>query len=604
MKRFLLSILLSALTAGAAAQYGDEGWFVRNYRKTEHRIVMRDGTELHTAVYSPVDTTEAHPILMTRTPYGCAPYGDGVRALWRSKLESAYAAEGYILVFQDVRGRWMSGGEFVNIRPFIENKAPGQVDEASDVYDTVEWLVENIPHNNGRVGVKGNSYNGFYSTMAAASRHPAIRAVSPQAPVYDWYMGDDFHHNGALALQPAVQFAPTVSTPRDEPTPSFRPRRLAIPDEGTFEYYLSHTVAGFTDMLGSDFEFWRQIVEHPDYDDWWRERCAERACRGIEAAVLVVGGTYDAEDCYGAWKTYDAICRLSPESDCRLVMGAWSHGAWQSHKRADAVGDIVYGSGIGDMYRERIEVPFFNFYLKDKGCLDSLPRTMLFFSGENRWRSFDRWREPGRRMTLYLDADGSLSRHRPARSGGCTSYISDPADPVPYMPAVGRSIPKGYMNADQRFASERGDVLTFCGERLDRPISVAGEIGVRLYASLSTTDADFVVKLIDCSPDGRQTLIRGDIIRGRYRNGFTQGEPFEAGRIEQVRLTMPGIAHTFLEGHRIMVQIQSTWFPLFDRNPQQMIDIYRCGEHDFVPCRVSIYHSRRYPSSVELGIVE
>ena len=205
MKRFLLSILLSALTAGAAAQYGDEGWFVRNYRKTEHRIVMRDGTELHTAVYSPVDTTEAHPILMTRTPYGCAPYGDGVRALWRSKLESAYAAEGYILVFQDVRGRWMSGGEFVNIRPFIENKAPGQVDEASDVYDTVEWLVENIPHNNGRVGVKGNSYNGFYSTMAAASRHPAIRAVSPQAPVYDWYMGDDFHHNGALALQPAVR---------------------------------------------------------------------------------------------------------------------------------------------------------------------------------------------------------------------------------------------------------------------------------------------------------------------------------------------------------------------------------------------------------------
>lgn len=604
MKRFLILIFLSAVTAGAAAQYGDEEWFACNYRKTEYSIAMRDGVRLHTAVYSPVDTTETHPILMTRTPYGCAPYGDGMRALWRSKLESAYAAEGYILVFQDVRGRWMSEGEFVNIRPFIENKTPEQVDEATDVYDTVEWLVENIPYNNGRVGVKGNSYNGFYSTMAAASQHPAIRAVSPQAPVYDWFMGDDFHHNGALALQPAVQFAPTVSTPRGEPTSSFRPRRLAIPDEGTFEYYLSHTVADFTELLGSDFEFWRQVAGHPDYDEWWRERCAECACRGIRAAVLVVGGTYDAEDCYGAWKTYDAICRLSPDADCRLVMGAWSHGAWQSHKKADAVGDIVYGRGIGDMYRESVEVPFFNFYLKDKGCLDSLPRTMLFFSGENRWRSFDRWSEPERRMTLYLAGGGTLSGRRPVRSGGCTSYMSDPADPVPYMPVVGRSIPKGYMNADQRFASERDDVATFCGERLDRAVSVAGEIAVRLFVSISTTDADFVVKLIDCSPDGRQTLIRGDIIRGRYRNGFTHGEPFEAGRVEQVCLTMPGIAHTFLEGHRIMVQIQSTWFPLFDRNPQQMIDIYRCGEQDFVPCRVSIYHNGRYPSSVEMGIVE
>lgn len=605
MKRNLyLCIVLLCASLSAAAQWNDPDWFAANYRKSEHRIAMRDGIELYTAVYSPVDTTETHPIIITRTPYGCAPYGEKMRKLWSSKLESAYAAEGYIIVWQDVRGRYMSQGEYVNVRPFIADKSGTQTDEASDVYDTVEWLLDNIPHNNGRVGVKGNSYPGFYSTMAAAAHHPAIRAVAPQAPVYDWFMGDDMHHNGALALQTAVQFGPTVDTPRPEPTQAFSPRRLDIPQEDTFGFYLRHTVADFHDMLGSDFRFWQQMTEHPDYDSWWQERCAARACRDIEAAVLIVGGTYDAEDCYGAWKTYEAICSQSPQTDCRLVMGPWSHGAWQSHTKADAVGDIVYGEGLGDYYRECIELPFFNYHLKGEGSLDDMPQTQLFFSGENRWLSFGRWHNPERRATLYLADGGRLTQSRPDKRQGATQYTSDPADPVPYMPVVGKSIPKGYMNADQRFVSERSDVVLFCGEVLEQDLRTAGEIRVRLYVSLSSTDADFVVKLIDCSPDGRQTLIRGDIMRGRYRNDFSRPEAFTPGRITEVKFTMPAIAHTFLAGHRIMVQVQSSWFPLFDRNPQQYVDIYRCTADDFRPCEVTLHHNRRYPSSIEIGLTE
>ncbi len=603
-RNLYLSIVLLCISLTATAQWNDPDWFANNYRKEEYRIAMRDGVELYTAVYSPVDTTETHPILITRTPYGCAPYGKTMRKLWNSRLDSAYAAEGYILVWQDVRGRYMSQGEYVNVRPFAADKSGTQTDEASDVYDTAEWLVNNLPHNNGRVGVKGNSYPGFYSTMAAAAHHPAIRAVSPQAPVYDWFMGDDMHHNGAFALQTAVQFGPTIDTPRPAPTEKFSARRLDIPNTDTFGFYLQHTVADFREMLGSDFQFWRDMTEHPDYDEWWQERCAGRACRDIEAAVLIVGGTYDAEDCYGAWKTYEAICRENPHADCRLVMGAWSHGAWQSPAKADTVGDIIYGNGLGDYYRDCIEVPFFNFHLKGQGSLDDLPTTQLFFSGENRWLSFDRWHNPERRVALYLADNGKLSGSRPAKSNAQTTYTSDPSDPVPYMPNVGKSIPKGYMNADQRFAAERSDVATFCGEVLDRELRTAGEINVRLYVSLSSTDADFVVKLIDCSPDGRQTLVRGDIMRGRYRNSFSCPEAFTPGKVTEVQFTMPAIAHTFLAGHRIMVQVQSSWFPLFDRNPQQYIDIYHCTAEDFRPCEVTIYHNRRYPSSIDMGLVE
>ncbi len=598
------SLILLFLSLTAKAQWNEPEWFRDNYRKSEYRIAMRDGAELYTAVYSPVDTTEAHPILITRTPYGCAPYGTEMRKLWNSRLESAYAAEGYILVYQDVRGRYMSDGEYVNIRPYIADKSDGSIDEASDVYDTVEWLVENLPHNNGRVGVRGNSYPGFYAIMAAAAHHPAIRAVAPQAPVYDWFMGDDMHHNGALALQAAVQFAPTIDTPRPEPTEKFSARRLDIPEQGTFDFYLRHTVADFREILGSDFRFWCEMSRHPDYDEWWQQRCAARACRDIEPAVLIVGGTYDAEDCYGAWKTYEAISTQSPRTDCRLVMGAWSHGAWQSPSKADSVGDIVYGEGLGDFYRDSIEVPFFNHHLKDKGSLDAMPPTRLFFSGENRWLSFGRWRNPDRRMTLYLANSGKLSTCRPDNRRGDTRYTSDPADPVPYIPAVGANIPKGYMNADQRFAAQRSDVATFCGETLDRDLRTAGEIAVKLYVSLSSTDADFVVKLIDCSPDGRQTLIRGDIMRGRYRSDFSRPEPFTPGQIAEVKFVMPAIAHTFLAGHRIMVQVQSSWFPLFDRNPQQYVDIYHCTADDFRPCDVTIYHNRHYPSAIEIGLIE
>lgn len=611
MKKTSLLLLLLLSFGFAAASEGaiDRAWVEKNYRKTEYRIPMRDGVRLHTTVYAPRDTTERHPILLTRTPYSCRPYGAEFSAsLWKTFLK-LYLEERYILVFQDVRGRYMSEGDYENLRPFIADKrSPEQIDEASDAYDTIDFLVREVAGNNGRVGVYGNSYPGFYALMAAASGHPALKAASPQAPVTDWYMGDDTHHNGILFLRDAFSFiGGSFGRPMANPTAvAARAPRYIRTDE--YDFFLRKaTVDSLTQLLGDTVRFWNEMMRHPDYDAWWRERCSVRAMHDLRPAVLVVGGLFDAEDCYGAWTTYASIRRQSPRTSCRMVAGPWVHGGWRSSNGGNRLGEIRFGeASLTDYYQQQIEVPFFNHYLLDKGDGGDLPGATIFFTGENRWRTFDEWLPAGaRKETFYLRAGGGLSTERPSERESFSSYRSDPASPVPYDFPMGASRDKAYMVADQRFASERPDVVCFTTEPLTDDVTLAGGIRAVLETAVSTTDADFAVKLIDVWPDGSehpnyQMLVRGDIMRGRYRRSFSSPEPFVPGKPTEVAFTLPDIAHTFRRGHRIMVQVQSTWFPLADRNPQQFIDIYHCTAADFIPCDVRIYHDRRRPSRLEV----
>lgn len=611
MKKISLLLLLLLSFGFAAASEGaiDRAWVEKNYRKTEYRIPMRDGVRLHTTVYAPRDTTERHPILLTRTPYSCRPYGAEFSAsLWKTFLK-LYLEERYILVFQDVRGRYMSEGDYENLRPFIADKrSPEQIDEASDAYDTIDFLVREVAGNNGRVGVYGNSYPGFYALMAAASGHPALKAASPQAPVTDWYMGDDTHHNGVLFLRDAFSFiGGSFGRPMVNPTAAAaRAPRYIRTDE--YDFFLRKaTVDSLTQLLGDTVRFWNEMMRHPDYDAWWRERCSVRAMHDLRPAVLVVGGLFDAEDCYGAWTTYASIRRQSPRTSCRMVAGPWVHGGWRSSNGGNRLGAIRFSeASLTDYYQQQIEVPFFNYYLLDKGDGGDLPGATIFFTGENRWRTFDEWLPAGaRKETFYLRAGGGLSTERPSERESFSCYRSDPASPVPYDFPMGASRDKAYMVADQRFAAERPDVVCFTTEPLTDDVTLAGGIRAVLETAVSTTDADFAVKLIDVWPDGSehpnyQMLVRGDIMRGRYRRSFSSPEPFVPGKPTEVAFTLPDIAHTFRRGHRIMVQVQSTWFPLADRNPQQFVDIYHCTAADFIPCDVRIYHDRRRPSRLEV----
>ena len=586
LRRFL-SLLWGALLAAATVCAQPASSL---YDKAEYRIAMRDSVHLHTSVYTPKAPGRA-PIIIFRTPYGTGPYGAGkFPAAFDKGYLRSYVDRGYIIVRQDVRGRNRSEGEFMHIRPV----GFGDVDEATDSYDTVDWLVKHIPGNNGRVGFAGCSYPGFYALMGALSGHPAVKAVSPQAPVTDWYMGDDVHHNGILMLSDAVRFLHSMNTP-----PEGTPRRelTLSPDERTF--FLEHpTRADLTKLLAPN-AFWEEMSGHSDYDEWWRARDTRRACYNIRPAMLVVGGTYDAEDCYGAWNLYRAVVRQSSPTPAHLVVGPWAHGAWCGDGRK--LGGCDFGEeASGSYYMENFEAPFFDCYLWARDTVDRLPPVSVFSSGDNRWHTFDRWTPAGaRRMTLYLADGGRLTEERPTAKNSSTGYLSDPADPVPYVETSGMRRPKEYMVADQRFLAGRRDVLTFVTEPLTEDVTLVGPVEAALETALSTSDADFVVKLIDCFPDGgEQRLVRGDAVRGRYRDGFTRPKAFVPGKPECVRLRMTDIAHTFRAGHRIMVQVQSSWFPLTERNPQQFIDLWRCAASDFVPCRVTLFHQRDRASSL------
>ena len=627
MRKIIISLLLVLLVSVASAQYEqDSAWIRDNYTKLEQYIPMRDGVKLFTSIYLPNDKSEKHPVLMTRTPYSCAPYGKDFSARLWSGHWKYYARENYIIVVQDVRGRWMSEGDFVDVRPYIKNKTGNEIDEASDTYDAIDWLVRNLPDNNGNVGIFGISYPGFYATMAAASNHPALKAVSPQAPVTDWFMGDDFHHNGAFFQMDGFSFYSGFGKPRPKPT-TVGSRGFDFPIKDNYEFYLKNGLPKLMEYMNDSVQFWKDLYAHPNYDDWWKSRNARNAMYNIKPAMLVVGGLFDAEDCFGAWNLYKAIEKQNPSAKNNLVMGPWYHGQWAS-RDGSFLGNVKFDSNTSFWYQNDVEIPFFNYYLKGKGDDPKLAEATIFFTGENQWRKLDQWppANAGGRV-IYLSENGALSWNLQTyvKQNNFSEYISDPSNPVPYTEDVHFSRTREYMTDDQRFASRRPDVLAFQTFPLEEDLTLAGVVTANLKVSITATDADFVVKVIDVFPDdfkypgdvsqpnrgvggsypmgGYEMLVRGEIMRGKFRNSFSTPEPFKPGKIENVKFDLPDIAHTFKKGHRLMIQIQSSWFPLADRNPQKFMNIYEARPEDFQKATIRIYHDAQNSSSIFLPIM-
>lgn len=631
MKKYSLLILLAFCFLTGLSQNVDSSWVREHYAKIEKMIPMRDGINLFTAIYVPTDSAEKHPILFVRTPYSCSPYGpDKFSSRLYESYWINYLKAGYIIALQDVRGKYMSEGDFMDVRPFNPNKKGTEFDEASDTYDAIDWMVKNVPGNNQRVGVFGISYPGFYATMAALSGHPALKAVSPQAPVTDWFQGDDFHHNGVFFLLDGFGFYSGFGKPRPHPTTQGSPG-FSIPGQDNYDFFLkTGALKNFSAIMGDSIRFWNDMMNHSDYDAWWKARNPRNFVDNIKPAMLVVGGLFDAEDCFGAWNLYKAIESKSRNTDNRLVMGPWFHGGWGGRSDGSYLGNVRFGEKTSEYYQQHIEIPFFEFYLRLKGTVRDIAEANIFFSGENKWRMLQQW--PPRNMVnsnLYLLNNGKLSldiapEPTKAPQTGFSEYISDPAHPVPYTEDVHTGRTREYMTDDQRFASRRTDVLSFSTEVLTEDISLGGPVVADLMTSLSTTDADFVVKLIDVFPDdfqydkavygkgngkeypmgGYQMLVRGEIMRGKFRNSFEKPEPFVPGKITEVKYSLPDIAHTFKKGHKIMVQIQSSWFPLADRNPQKFTDIYHCNDADFQKASIRIYHDALHASKIIIPVLK
>ena len=621
MQKFLLIVVTFFLSSYLYAQNADSTWFVNNYSKKEIYITMRDGIKLFTSFYIPKDQTEKHPFLMTRTPYSCAPYGeDKFAGIWGG-FGIAYAKENYIIVVQDVRGRYMSEGDFVDVRPFNKNKKTNKdIDEASDTYDAIDWMIKNISGNNGNVGVLGTSYPGFYATEAALSGHPALKAVSPQAPVTDWFMGDDFHHKGAFFDMDGFSFYSTFGKPHPVPTKDYG-KGFSTPVKDNYKFYLqTGAVKNLAAMIGDSIKFWHEMYEHPNYDDWWKARNARVGLYNIKPAMLFVGGLFDAEDCWGAWNSYKAAEIQSPQSNSKIVMGPWYHGQWS--REGSFLGNVRFESNTSDYYQKNIEIPFFNYYLKNKGSVDDIAEANIFFSGENKWMKFSKWPpENVESKKLFLNDDHKLSFKQPTQQSSSDEYISDPAHPVPYTEGIQTRRTREYMTDDQRFASRRPDVLTFEMDELTEDITLAGPVIADIVASISTTDADFVVKLIDVFPDnfeypntvkgngkdylmgGYEMLVRAEIMRGKFRNSFEKPEAFIPNIPAHVKFEMPDVAHTFKKGHHIMIQIQSSWFPLVDRNPQKFTDIYKASDSDFQKATIKIYHDATNQTKFILPVI-
>lgn len=625
--KLLLRLFILILPVSAFCQNADSTWIRANYTKIEQYITMRDGVRLFTSIYTPKDNTEKHPILLTRTPYSCAPYGvNNFRPYWETFYKE-YFKEKYIVITQDVRGRWMSEGTFVDVRPFNENKTKTQIDEASDTYDSIDWMVKNIAGNNGNVGVFGISYPGFYSTMAALSNHPALKAVSPQAPVTDWFAGDDFHHNGAFMLMDAFGFYSSFGRPRPKPT-TVGPEAFNYSTRDNYDFYLkSGALSNITyKYMGDSIVFWNDLMSHGNYDAWWKARNVRNFTKNVKPAMLVVGGLFDAEDCFGAWRTYEAIEKQSPATNNKLVMGPWFHGGWV-RSNGSKLGNVQFGSNTSDWYQKNIEMPFFNYYLKGKGPEPKISEATIFFTGENNWKQLPQWPPANmQQKELFLSKDKKLSweslsllgdQQKPKDENSFSEYISDPTTPVPYTSDVHFERTREYMTDDQRFASRRPDVLTFTTDSLTKDITLAGPVIADLMVSTSGTDADFVVKIIDVFPDnfnysdtdeyimnGYQMLVRGEVMRGKFRNSLEKPEPFVPKKITKVNFTLPDVAHTFKAGHKIMIQVQSSWFPLVDRNPQKFTDIYHAKDEDFQKATIHVYHSPGVNSKIILPVIK
>ena len=590
------------------------------YAKREVMVPMRDGVKLFTAIYTPKDASRTYPFLMQRTPYSAsAEGGKAFPDLLGPSMK--FQDEGFIFVYQDVRGRMLSEGEFVNMRP--QRSVLGTVvDESTDTYDTIEWLLRHVRGNNGRVGQWGISYPGFYTAVGMLSGHSALKAVSPQAPIVDWFQGDDFHRNGALWLPHAFNFMVTFGRPRPTPTTAWP----APFDHGTsdgYEWFLRLGSTGATRQFTKEVAFWNEMLDHPNYDAYWQARNLRPQLKDVQPAVLTVGGWFDAENLYGALQVHQTVTCQSPATDNRLVMGPWSHGGWERMK-GDQLGPVQFGADTSEWFQAEVLFPFFMHHLK--GTQDPVPaKATVFETGVNRWHRLDAW--PPRQIKeakLYLQPNGCPSFTPPSPDGGADSFTSDPAKPVPFIEQVAIGMPKEYMTADQRFAGRRPDVLVFQTGVLSADLTVAGPLRPDLFVATTGTDADWVAKLIDVYPDdfknpdfqaggpawsptpnpmgGYQQLVRGEVMRGKFRDSLSTPTPFTPGQPTRVAWTMNDIFHTFKQGHRVMVQLQSTWFPLMDRNPQVFMNINEAVAADYQKATHTVFHDAAKPSGIGLGV--
>ena len=647
--RLFLSLILLVLFCQFAvfAQNQNElaEYIKANYTKREVMIPVRDGVKLFTAIYEPKDKSQKYPILLNRTPYSVAPYG-GDKYKMSLGPDELFAKEGYIFVYQDVRGRMMSEGAFEDVRPDIENKTNKDIDESTDTYDTIDWLIKNVENNNGRVGTFGISYPGFYTSAGSIDSHPALKACSPQAPVSDWFHGDDMHHNGALFLAQNFAFFSGFGQPRPAPTDNNKhitPFKFGTGDG--YKFYLE-TIGGlgnsddyYRKITGKEIKFWNDMQAHPNYDGFWKDRNILPKLKNVKCATMTVGGWFDNENLYGALQTYRHIERQNPGIYNVLVMGPWFHGGW-ARSDGDWLGTAFFGQKTGIWYRENFELPFFNHFLKGKGDISNIKEVNLFDTGANEWKSFDTYNPTSVTNTaLYLTENGGLSFAQEVlrTSGNKDEYVSDPMNPVPYTQKITLNYPRDFMTEDQRFAAARPDVLVYQTEPLTEEITIAGDIKPSLFISSSGTDADFIVKLIDVFPDdyqypatgkklesgedervkppetsafsvfqpgGYQMLLRGEPMPARFRNSFEKPEPLEPNQVTKLEFTMPGVTHTFKKGHRIMVQIQSTWFPLVARNPQKFVPNYMLGTNaDFQKANQRIYFGGKNASKIVLPVV-
>ncbi|MFZ6844677.1 CocE/NonD family hydrolase [Undibacterium sp. RuTC16W] len=613
--------------------------FRENYTKHEYRIPMRDGVKLFTVVYVPKDASKSYPFLMNRTPYSAGVHDQGElhygvdfypASLGPSK---DFETSGYIFVNQDVRGRYMSEGKWQEMTPHQKAaRVAGEGVESQDMHDTVEWLLKNIPGNNGKVGIWGISYPGFYTSASVIDSHPAIKAASPQAPVTDLFMGDDSYHGGAFMLAANFGFYASFT---NEQNPTNLPKRWEQFDYGTengYDYFLSHlTLKNITNQLSDkQRELLMPTILHTTYDDFWKPLNIAPHLKNIHAAVLTVGGWYDAEDPQGPLTTYRSIKKNNKGIFNGIVMGPWAHGGWG---RADgkSLGNVNFDVKTGDYYRKNIVFPFFEQHLKGVSG-KAIPEAQVFETGTNVWRSYASWPpQQAQARTLYLGANGRLSWTQPKVDGSDVAsqfdeYVSDPKKPVPFVGYTTIGVPQEYPVADQRFASTRPDVLVYKTEPLEEDVTVLGEISPRLFVSTTGTDADWVVKLIDVYPNeypsaatsrnrvndvpppsvtmaGYQQLVRGEPMRGKFRQSFEKPVPFVPGQVESLNYTMPDINHTFRRRHRIMVQIQSSWFPLVDLNPQKFMEIPEAKPEDFQKATQRVYHAPGQFSGIAVQVL-
>ncbi|MEP6513403.1 MAG: CocE/NonD family hydrolase, partial [Parafilimonas sp.] len=571
LSAFLFSPLLFLLSCAQKNESEDAVFIKDNYTKIERMIPMRDGIKLFTAIYIPKETAEKYPFLIQRTPYSCAPYGEKnyrIPSLGPSKL---FIKEKYVFVYQDVRGRHESEGNFQEMTPAIENKQSNKdVDESSDTFDTIEWLLKNISNNNGKVGVYGISYPGFYATASLPNAHPAIKAVSPQAPVTDEFEGDDAYHRGAFFEMDNFDFDNFFDAPRDKPRQKDPPLNDSIEIKDVYDFYLNiGPIKNLNTIYFHDRgKIWNEYLQHDTYDDYWKARNIRTHLKNIQPATLVVGGWFDAEDLFGSLHTYQAIEQQNPNNSNQLFMGPWTHGAWEDDDWNKFVTYDFNGNTSG--YFQKKEFDFFNYYLKAKGNLKEDEAT-IFITGSNQWRTFTQWPpKEAEEQTWMLNADHQLELNK-TKATGMDEYISDPANPVPYINKKSAERLDEYMAADQTFTSERKDVLHYESDELDNAITLCGPITANFFVSTSSTDADFIVKLIDVLPDvnNTQQLVRAEVLRGKFRNSYARWdslaekpEPFVPNEITPLTLQLNDIAHTFLKGHKIMIQVQSSWFPL------------------------------------------